>query len=437
MDLKEILRHGFDEYAKYVNPMIAQRAKLAGEPIRIPRCEGGRLIDADGQAFEDFHGTQLFGHRHPAVTKAVIEYLQTEAPNWYPSRVSPHSGRLAKMLCERTGYDDVWFGGSGSDAVEATMKLSRAWSKKPRILGLEKAYHGCSYGSTALMAKGPFRDPFGPHLPGVEQLPFGDVDALAKALAAGDVGSVIVEPIQGEGGVRILPPAYVGALCELTAKHGALLIADEVQTGLGRTGRGFLASSTWPRKPDVVLLAKAVGGGLAPLSVLLTRMEIFQKAYGGDFEDGESHNMTFSYNSLSAVAGIAAMELLDDALLARVRDVGARFKKTLEKAFAGNPLYKGEVRGEGLMLGIPLHQPDHPWLSFEHFGFQDLAREGRETISALLCHRLFQHGFFCFTCGHDWSVFRLQPRYEVAEETLERFARVARQELDHLAELAS
>src|SRR5206468_2181423 len=132
---------------------------------------------------------------------------------------------------------------------------------RPRLLALERAYHGCTFGSCALMSEGPFRDPFAPHLPGVESLPFGDVAALADALAKGDVAAVVVEPIQLEGGVRPLPPAYIAALCELTARHGALLVADEIQTGLGRTGR-FLASETWPRRPDAVITGKHLGGGL-------------------------------------------------------------------------------------------------------------------------------------------------------------------------------
>jgi acetylornithine/succinyldiaminopimelate/putrescine aminotransferase len=231
LDLAEMLRKGFDEYHRFVNPLIAQRANIAGEPFRMIRAEDGRLFDADGIAYEDFHGTQQFGHRHPAVTKAVQEFLATDQPNWYPSRVSPQAGRFAKRLCERSGfYDTAFFVLSGSDTVEAAIKLARAATKRPRVLGLSSAYHGCAMGSTALMAAGPFRDPFGPHVPGLESLPFGDVDALAKALAAGDVGGVIVEPIQGEGGVRALPADYVAALCELTAKHGVFLVADEVQT---------------------------------------------------------------------------------------------------------------------------------------------------------------------------------------------------------------
>src|SRR5206468_1398844 len=131
------------------------------------------------------------------------------------------------------------------------------------------------------------------------------------------------EPIQGEGGVRVLPEPFVEALCELTAKHGALLVADEIQTGLGRTGR-FLRSSAWPRRPDAVLFGKGLGGGLVPVSAMLTTREIFAKAYGRDFEGGESHNVTFSYNALGMVAGLAMLDVVTDELVASVATRGAK-----------------------------------------------------------------------------------------------------------------
>jgi acetylornithine/succinyldiaminopimelate/putrescine aminotransferase len=304
MDHSEILRKGFGEFAEHVNPFVAQRAELAGEPIRVVRADGGKLFDADGTAVEDFHGTQMLGHRHPAITAAVTAFLATDAPSWYPSRVSPHAGRLAKRLSDRTGYSTSFFSCTGSDVVEASLKLGRALTKRPGIVGLEGAYHGCAIGATALMHDGPFHDPFGPHLPGVRKIPFADVDALARELDRGDVGTVIVEPIQGEGGVRVLPDRFVDALCELTARHDVLLVADEIQTGLGRTGR-FLRSSAWPRPADAVLLGKALGGGLVPVSAMLTCKETFARAYGRDFEAGESHNVTFSYNAVAMVAALA------------------------------------------------------------------------------------------------------------------------------------
>lgn len=435
LDYDALLHDGIDEFRRFCNPMIAQRASLAAEPVRVVGTRDGVLVDAAGELVEDLHGFQALGHRNPEVSAALLDYLQTDHPSWFPSRVSPFMGRLGRRLSERTGFEISWFGCTGSDVVEAAMKLARAATGRPRILSLTGAYHGCTFGSCALMEEGPFRDPFGPHLPGVGALPFADVAALEAALVVGDVAAVVVEPIQGEGGVRPLPPAYVDALCELTRAHGTLLVADEVQTGLGRTGRGFLRSCpAWPRRPEVVLLAKALGGGIVPISAMLTSEALFRQAYGRDVATAEAHNTTFSVNALGAVAALTTLELVDDSRIARIAQAGEHFERALSDALAGSPLFV-EVRGEGLMRGIRLEDGDHPWLSFEHFGYPDLA--DHSVIAPLLCHRIYRHGFYAFACGHDWSVVRAQPRYDIPLERLDRFAAVCRLELDRLAEVVT
>lgn len=434
-----ILRQGFDDFREFVNPMIALRAQLAGEPSAVHHVDAGRLVTAEGQIIEDFHGTQAFGHRNPAIARALREFLESDSPSWFPSRVNPYSGSLARRLCERASgssaeppaYSNAYFASSGSEAVEAAIKLARAVTKKPRVLSLEGAYHGCTMGSCGLMAKGVFRDPFEPHVPGLGALPFGDVEALSAALRGGDVAAVVVEPIQLEGGVHPLAANYIAALCELTREHQALLVADEIQTGLGRTGR-FLASETWPRRPDAVLLGKHLGGGLLPISAMLTRRELWERAYGQNFETAEAHNCTFSGSAAVCVAAHAALDLLTDSLLARVRELGSSFRRGLTEALAGLALFD-EIRGDGLAVGIALKGADHPWLSFEHFGMDDLS--GHPSVGLLLCHRLYKRGFFCFVCGHDWSVLRLQPRFTIDPERLAEFTSIVREELQELCAL--
>lgn len=428
----QILRQGFEDYRRFVNPGVAERAEISGEPLRIVHTDEGRLITEDGEVVEDFHGTQAFGHRNAAVGAAVRAYLDSDSPSWFPSRVNPYAGSLARRLCERSGYGRVYFASSGAEAVEAALKLARAYTKRPRVLSLDKAYHGCTMGACGLMHPGVYRDPFGPHLPGLSSVPFGDVAALRSELERGDVAAIVVEPIQVEGGVRALPAEYVAALCALTEQHGTLLVADEIQTGLGRTGR-FLASEVWPRRPDAVLLGKHLGGGLLPISAMMTRTELFERAYGKDLETAEAHNCTFSGSAMVCVASHAALDLLDDALVDRVRDVGARFRTSITAALAGMPLFD-EVRGEGLTVGIALRESDHPWLSFEHFGLEGLG--GHPTVGLLLCHRLYRRGYFCFVCGHDWRVVRLQPRFTVPEERLDAFVAVLREELGRLCEVS-
>jgi acetylornithine/succinyldiaminopimelate/putrescine aminotransferase len=431
--LESILRSGFDEFIQYVNPLIGHRARMVAEPIPFREVRDGHLVFQDGTDFEDFHGTQPLGHRNPHITQAAQTFLASSSPNWFPSRVSPYSGRFARRLCEKTGgyYSQVYFAFSGSDAVESALKMARAYARRPRLLGLENAYHGCGMGAVSLMAEGPFREPFGPHLPGALSLPIGDIARLQAELEKGDVAGIIVEPIQSEGGMKELPADYVAALCALTEQHDVLLIADELQTGLGRSGH-FLMTATWPRRPDVVLLAKHLGGGLMPISATMSHRKVFERAYGRDFEDGESHNQTFNFNALGAVTGLATLDLLTDELMTSVGVRGEKFAADLREALTGLPLVK-EVRGKGFMLGVELVQGDHPWLTFEHFGYPELA--GRATIGAILCQRLFKHGFFTFVCGHRWEVLRLQPRFEIPDATLTRFVKVCREEIEKLCEL--
>lgn len=431
IDIHEILSSGFEDFRTFVNEGIALRAAVAGEPVRVTRAQGGALLDEDGRRIEDLHGTQAFGHRRREIADAVRAFLDSDAPSWYPSRVNPFAGRLARILCERTGYSNAFFAGSGSEAVEAALKLARAVSRRPGLLSLDRAYHGTTFGSCSLMPAGIFRDPFSPMLPGAESVPLGDIDALSRALSRREVAAIVVEPVQLEGGVRELPRGYVEALCALTAETGTLLVADEVQTGMGRSG-SLLMSASWPRPPDAVTLGKSLGGGLVAISAMLTRRELHEAAYGADFETAEAHNSTFSGHAVAAVAAIAALSLLDEDMLARIRSSGDYLRRKLSETLSDLPLLE-EVRGRGLIAGLSVRQADHPWLSFEHFGLSELS--GKASAGLLLCNRLYRRGWFCFVCGHDWGTLRLQPRYDIEPETIDAFAADTRKELALLCEL--
>jgi acetylornithine/succinyldiaminopimelate/putrescine aminotransferase len=437
MNIEAMLREGYESYRRYVNPLVTLRAELLGEPTRISSVRDGKLVEPRGSV-EDFHGTQTFGHRHPAITAAVTEFLASDSPNWFPCRVNPYAGLLAQRLCERAnltgegpGYSNVFFANSGSGAVEAAIKLARAATKRPRVISLDGAYHGCTMGSCALMKPGMFKDPFGPHVPEVGPIPFGDIDALAVALRAGDVAAVVLEPIQLEGGVRTVSPEFLAVACELTEKYGTLLVADEIQTGLGRTGR-FLASECWPRRPDAVVLGKHLGGGLVPISAMMTREELFDRAYGEHYASAEAHNTTFGGNGLVCVAALAALELLTDELIVRVGEIGDSFRAKLAATLARHELFV-RVRGAGLLVGLELRPSDHPWLSFEHFGIDAL--NDQPTIGVLLCHRLYKRGFYCFACGHDWRILRVLPRFTIEQATLDAFVAAVDEELEYLCTL--
>jgi acetylornithine/succinyldiaminopimelate/putrescine aminotransferase len=176
-----------------------------------------------------------------------------------------------------------------------------------------------------------------------------------------------------------------------------------------------------------VVLGKHLGGGLVPISAMLTREALFERAYGEHYASAEAHNTTFGGSALVCVAALAALELLTDELIARVATVGARFRARLAETLARHALYD-QVKGAGLLVGIALRPSDHPWLSFEHFGVPALADQ--PTIGVLLCHRLYKRGFYCFACGHDWRILRVLPRFTIAETTLDAFVTAIDEELE-------
>lgn len=412
--------HGCEAFRDFVNPTLALRAELGGEPTRLVSAEGCCLMDEEGRVYLDFlagWGTQAFGHRSPQVEAALRGFLDGSEPNLTPSRVGPAAGRLAEALHLRTGYDRTFLANGGTEAVEAALKLARAATGRPRLACLEGAYHGCTYGSLAMMAEGPYKEGFGPHLPEVIALPFGDAETLRRALADPALAAVVVEPIQVEGGMRALPSEFLDVLCAGTSPEGPLLVADEVQTGLGRTG-AFLASGQWPRRPDVVVLGKALGGGAMPLSALLTRGPIFDRAYG-TLARCELHASTFGGNALAATAGLATVTALDEALLKEVRAKGRTFHEALDRHVAPSPLVQ-DIRGEGLLWGVELRAPDHPVFRFDYLGLPEL---GDVDASGFLALRaLLRRRFLAHVCGHAWQVLRLHPPLTVEPGDLEAFA---------------
>ncbi len=428
------LQSGFEDFGRYINERMLKRAEGSGEPYQFERVEDGRLVAADGRGLEDFisaWGTQVFGHRNAEIERALRAFLDGRAPTLFPSGISPQAGELARRLFERTGYDNAFLASGGTEAVEAALKLARAATGKPRVLYLAGGYHGCTFGSNAMMARGPFREPFGPHLAGFEELPFGDVAALQRALAAKDVAAIVVEPIQVEGGLRPLSPQYVAALCAGTGPDGVLLIADEIQTGVGRTGR-MLVTETWPRRPDVVALGKALGGGYIPVSCMLTRKALFDRAYGaGDLS--EPHTSTWGGNALACVAALATLDLLTEPALARVRQAGEAFGRGLKEALKDCPLVK-EIRGEGLLWGVETHHAGRKQLTFEAMGRTELAHRG-SAVGGMTCAFLTHAGYFVMFCSHDWNVIRMQPPLNVSDERLAAFTGALKDALGSLAQL--
>lgn len=432
-DLQEYYR----DFQTFVNPELVRRAELSQQPWQWMRARDGALFDTHEKPFLDFvsgWGTQIFGPRPPAIERALRDFLDSDAPSIFTTGISPWSGMLARILHDLTGYDRAFFVNGGTEAVECALKLARAATRRPVTLYLEGAYHGCTLGSCAMMHHGVYRDPFEPHpTTTFVALPWNDIDALRNRISQGDVCAVVIEPIQVEGGLRTPSAAYIDALCALTKTHDVLLIADEIQTGLGRLG-SLLHTASWPRLPDVITLAKALGGGVMPISAMLTRRAWYERAYG-DYRLADAHNTTYGGNALACLCARATLSLLDPPFLSRVQTIGQQFGTKLKAALQENPLV-ANVRGDGLLWGIEMKRGDdvHPWLSFSGLHMDELG--DKPSLGLLLCHRLYRAGFYCQVCGHDWAVLRIQPALNITESQLDSFVSACTQELEFLCQLA-
>ena len=331
-----------------------------GTPQRVlARGEGVHVWDTDGKQYLDLLAgiaVNALGHAHPALLSAISKQAETlgHVSNFFASAPQIELAEKLLELSAAPAGSGVFFANSGTEANEAAFKIARR-TGRPRILSLTDSFHGRTMGALALTSKEAYRTPFEPLPGGVEFVEAGDEQALAEALAPGDVAAVFAEPIQGEAGVRALSHDYLRALRRLTREHGALLILDEVQTGIGRTGHWFAHQAVPDLQPDVMTLAKGLGGGFPIGAVVSFGTEVHDLLKPGQ------HGTTFGGNPVAAAAGLAVIgTILEDGLLTHVHDVGEEL--TRELLALGHPLIQ-EVRGSGLLLGIGLNAPIAPQLA--------------------------------------------------------------------------
>ena len=321
-------------------------------PVAFVRGEGCRLWDAEGNSYLDFFASLAvmnLGQCHPAVVKAVQEQVATLTHISNLHHIIPQA-RLAELLCTHSFADKVFFCNSGAEANEASIKLARKYGVEQRdgryeILTVLGSFHGRTMATIAATGQEKVRQGFGPVLEGFRYVQFGDLDAMASAISDKTV-AILVEPILGEGGVVVPPLGYLKGLRELCDRNGLLLILDEVQVGIGRTGTLF-AYEQEGITPDIMPLAKALGGGV-PIGAMLAKAEVAESLSLG------SHGSTFGGNAIACAAGVAVIEtLLNDGLLDHCAEMGAYFLgklQTLKEQFS----FIKEVRGQGLILGAEL-----------------------------------------------------------------------------------
>ena len=347
----------FELFERHVNPGLAGLLRFTGLDVVEDHAEGVYVWDTSGRRYLDFlglYGTLNLGHRHPRVVEAVKRQLD-RMPMSVRVMISEPTARLAARLAEITPGDlsMSFFGNSGAEAVEAAFKLARIHTGKPEIITTERGFHGKTLGALSLTPKAEYQDPVRPLVPGVKVVPYGDAAAVAAAIGP-ETAAVIVEPVQGEGGVIVPPEGYLRELREITRERGVLLILDEVQTGMGRTGR--LWAAEWEGvAPDLLTSAKALGGGVMPIGAVVGRAELFEPFK----ENPLIHSSTFGGNPLAAAAALAAIEVtLEEDLPARAQEMGAYLLDALAGLKADHPEFIADVRGKGLLVGVEFTDAD-------------------------------------------------------------------------------
>ncbi len=347
-----------DKYQKFVNPTQVALLKVGGFDHIEHHAEGVTLTDWEGNSYIDClggYGVFALGHRHPKVVEAVkrqLDLIPLASKTFLNKPLADLCARLAELAPGDLQYS--FLSNSGAEAAEAALKMARMATGKTDFIATHGAYHGKTMGALSVTGREVYRKPFEPMLPGASFVLFNDADAIEAAITE-KTAAVILEPVQGEGGINIPSPDYFPRVREICDQHGVLLIADEVQTGLGRTGKMF-AVEHWNVAPDMMTLAKALGGGVMPIGATLATPAIWNKVFHAN---PFIHTTTFGGGEMACAAALAALEVtLEEDLPARAAENGAYFLQGLKQIAGEHPNILQEARGLGLMLGVEFTDSD-------------------------------------------------------------------------------
>lgn len=396
-EAERIAAETLDNIGNYVNDGLARLYRFMGMTGIEWENNGAIVKDIYGKEYIDCAGYGVFihGHRHPRVVEAVKNQLDRFplSNRTLPSKPAADLGRLlAEITPGRLQY--TFFCHSGTEAVEGALKLARAHTGRKNFVSAVGGFHGKSLGSLSVSGRELYREPFKPLIPGVVHVPFGDAEAMEKAVDE-NTAAVILEPIQGEGGVVIPPDDYLPKVREICTRNGALLIMDEVQTGMGRTGKMF-ACEHWGVIPDIMCLSKALGGGVMPIGAIITTPEIFAPFNANPY----LHSSTSGGNPLACAAGYAAIRaLLDEGLVERAASLGEYAIKRLQALKEQYPRVIADVRGKGLLLGI----------EFVNDGCGGYMISNMLDMGVIVLHSLNMH-----------KVIRMMPPAVISDEQLDK-----------------
>jgi ornithine--oxo-acid transaminase len=414
--IAERLPEKYDLHEKYLNGALVRVLKTIGYDVRYTEARGPYLFDAAGNKYLDLlSGWGVFGigRNHPKVIDALSDVLHAGLPHLIQMDVTVLAGILAERLVARMtpGLEKICFCNSGAEAVEAAIKFSRYATKRSKIVHVEHGFHGLTMGSLSLNGAEVFRKGFGPLLPDCIQIPFDDLPALDAALRGRDVAAFVVEPIVGHG-VLVPSDEYLPRAAELCRRYGTLLVADEVQTGLGRTGR-FLAVEHWGVEPDLVCLAKSLSGGFAPVGAVVCRKHVFDAVFDR-MDRAAVHGSTFAKNDLAMAAALATLEVIDEEkLVENAATVGGQILGDLRALVPRHEFLK-DVRGKGMMIALEFGRPESLKLRTA-WKLLESANEG--LFCQMITIPLFQrHRILSQVAGHGMQVVKFLPPLIIGQE---------------------
>ncbi|HEV2427168.1 MAG TPA: aspartate aminotransferase family protein [Acidimicrobiales bacterium] len=424
-NLEQLLRarHGenFALHAKYLNPQLTKVVKTLGFDSFYERGEGCYLYDDAGQRYLDLlsgFGVFALGRAHPVVKDALAQALGADLPSMVQMDCALLPGLLAEQLVTRSPsqIERVVFGNSGAEAVEAAFKFARAATGRERVCYHAHAYHGLTMGALSLNGSPEFKKGFGAMVPGTTEIPFGDLEALQRELRAGDVAAFIVEPIQGKG-VYMLDRERWLAMEAAVHEAGALLICDEVQTGLGRTGR-FYAFEHYGLTPDIITVSKALSGGYVPVGAMLASDKIVRSVYRS-MDQAMVHSTTFKGNQLAMVAGLATLSVFDDEhVIEHAAAMGGVWKSRLADLAARHE-FIADVRGEGQMIAVEFGRPASA-AARRRWRLAEMARPAMFTQSLVV--PLYQrHRILTQVAADNINVIKLLPALIAGDAEVDLF----------------
>jgi ornithine--oxo-acid transaminase len=400
----------YDLHEKHVNPRFAKTLSTIGFDKCYTRAEGQYLWDINGRRYLDMlagYGVFNVGRNNPEIRQTLIDFMESDYPSLVQLDAPLLSGLLAKELKQRmpNELDYVYFTNSGTEGVETAIKFARCATKRSGIIHAKKAFHGLSNGSLSLNGDETFREGFGSLLPDCVQVPFGDLEALEKALSKNDIAAFIIEPIQGKG-VNIPPTGYLKQAQELCHQHRTLFIADEIQSGMGRTGKFLALEHEGDIDPDMVILSKSLSGGFIPVGAVMTRKWIYDKVFSS-MDRSVVHSSTFGQGNLAMAAGLTSLDYIDEHnLMENATEMGNLLGNQLSELKESYEFIK-DIRWRGLMLAIEFGSPK----SLKLKAAWTLAHKLNKSLfpQAVTIPLLQDHGVLTQVAGHNVDVIKLIP----------------------------